>query len=83
MNVKNSVITPTAATIKAKIQELIKEAPENWAAKVAAITGKSESTVKNYIYGGRAKKKHLAPLLKAINQVNEEFNAELAEELQK
>lgn len=83
MNVKNSAITPTAANIKAKIQELAKEAPENWLASVAAITGKSESTIKNYVYGGRAKKKQLAPLLKALNQLVEQFNIELAEELQK
>jgi len=83
MNVKNSVITPTTADIKSKIQELIKEAPENWMLKVAALTGKSESTIKNYIYGGRAKKKQLAPVLKSLNQIVNDFNIELAEELLK
>lgn len=83
MNVKNSVKTPTESTIRAAIQDRIKLAPEDWMEKVAALTGKTESTIKNYIYGNRAKKKHLAPVLKAINQVVEEFNIELAEELEK
>lgn len=74
---------PTTAEIKSKIQELIKEAPENWMTKVASLTGKSESTIKNYIYGGRAKKKHLAPVLKSLNTIINEFNTELANELQK
>jgi hypothetical protein len=83
MNDKNSVSTPTAADIKLKIQERIKEAPENWMTKVAALTGKTESTIKNYIYGGRAKKKHLAPVLKSLNQIIDEFNIELSKELSK
>ena len=83
MDTINSENTPTAEDLRIKIQQRIKEAPENWLEKVALIAGKSEATIKSYIYGNRGKKKHIAPVLMALNNVIEEFNTELTKELSK
>lgn len=80
MNI-NSVNTPTVEDIKLKIKNLIKEAPENWLEIVAAKTGKSESTIKSYIYNGRGRKRHLVPVLTAMSDLVEEFNKEIQKKL--
>jgi hypothetical protein len=83
MMIKNSAISPTVEEIKTKIRELSKEAPENWLEILSTKTGKTVSTVKSYIYNGRGKKKHLAPLLRAMNEIVDDFNTELNQQLYK
>lgn len=80
---KNSVNTPTTEDIKIKIKDLIKESPENWLDLLVAKTGKSPATIKAYIYSGRGRKKQMMPVLKAMNEIVEEFDRELQNELAK
>lgn len=83
METNNSENTPTVQDLRIKIQKRIKEAPENWLEKVALSTGKSETTIRSYIYNNRGRKRHIAPVLVALNNVIDEFNTELTKELQK
>ncbi len=81
MTTPNSENTPTVNDIREKIKQRIKECPENWVDLVAAKMSRSPVTVKAYLYNGVGRKRHLFPLLEAVNEVISEFNNKVKEEL--